>query len=60
MTGLPYIARLGAGVIFAAVGDYIRRKGMLTTGWIRKIFMIFCKRNNSFKKKWVLKSFINF
>ena len=41
ITGLPYIARLGAGVLFAAAGDYVRRKNMLTLGWIRRIFMIF-------------------
>lgn len=41
ITGLPYIARLGAGVLFAAAGDYVRRKNFLTLGWIRKIFMIF-------------------
>nr|XP_033326414.1 sialin-like [Megalopta genalis] len=41
LTGLPYIARLGAGVLFAAAGDYVRRKKVLSLGWIRKIFMIF-------------------
>ncbi|XP_035724577.1 sialin-like [Vespa mandarinia] len=41
LTGLPYIARLGAGVLFAAAGDYIRRKNILTLGLIRKIFMLF-------------------
>ncbi|XP_076297756.1 sialin [Lasioglossum baleicum] len=41
LTGLPYIARLGAGVLFAAAGDYLRRKKMLSLGWLRKIFMIF-------------------
>ncbi|XP_078037189.1 sialin [Augochlora pura] len=41
LTGLPYIARLGAGVLFAAAGDYVRRKKILSLGWIRKIFMIF-------------------
>ncbi|KOC58865.1 Sialin [Habropoda laboriosa] len=41
ITGLPYIARLFAGVLFAAAGDYIRRRKYLTLGWIRKIFMIF-------------------
>lgn len=41
LTGLPYIARLGAGVLFAAAGDYVRRKKILTLGWIRKIFMLF-------------------
>ncbi|XP_053989030.1 sialin-like [Hylaeus volcanicus] len=41
ITGLPYIARLGAGVVFAAAGDYVRRKNILTLGWIRKIFMLF-------------------
>lgn len=41
ITGLPYIARLGAGVVFAAAGDYVRRKNFLSLGWIRKIFMIF-------------------
>ncbi|XP_043485496.1 sialin-like [Polistes fuscatus] len=40
LTGLPYIARLGAGVLFAALGDYIRRKNILTLGWIRNIFML--------------------
>lgn len=45
ITGLPYIARLGAGVLFAAAGDYVRRKGFLSLGWIRKIFMLFCKYN---------------
>ncbi|XP_066593865.1 sialin-like [Prorops nasuta] len=40
ITGLPYIARLGAGVVFAAAGDYIRRKNFLTLGWIRKLFML--------------------
>ncbi|XP_046734972.1 sialin-like [Diprion similis] len=39
-TGLPYIARLGAGVLFAAAGDYLRRKKYLTVVWLRKIFMI--------------------
>ncbi|XP_043801699.1 sialin-like [Apis laboriosa] len=41
ITGLPYIARLGAGVLFAAAGDYVRKKKILTLGWIRKIFMLF-------------------
>ncbi|XP_015589348.1 sialin [Cephus cinctus] len=41
ITGLPYIARLGAGVLFAAAGDYVRRKKILTVGWIRRTFMIF-------------------
>ncbi|XP_076628231.1 sialin isoform X1 [Colletes latitarsis] len=41
ITGLPYIARLGAGVLFAAAGDYVRRKKMLTLSWIRKLFMLF-------------------
>lgn len=41
VTGLPYIARLGAGVLFAAAGDYVRRKNFLSLGWIRKIFMLF-------------------
>ncbi|XP_014485648.1 PREDICTED: sialin-like [Dinoponera quadriceps] len=41
ITGLPYMARLGAGVLFAAAGDYVRRKGVLSLGWIRKIFMLF-------------------
>ncbi|CAL7944173.1 unnamed protein product [Xylocopa violacea] len=41
ITGLPYIARLGAGVLFAAAGDYVRRKNLLTLSWIRKIFMLF-------------------
>ncbi|KAF7379027.1 hypothetical protein HZH66_015261 [Vespula vulgaris] len=41
LTGLPYIARLGAGVLFAAAGDYIRRKNILTLELIRKIFMLF-------------------
>ncbi|XP_034187553.2 sialin isoform X2 [Osmia lignaria lignaria] len=41
ITGLPYIARLGAGVLFAAAGDYVRRKNFLSLGWIRRIFMIF-------------------
>lgn len=38
-----YIARLGAGVLFAAAGDYIRRKNILTLGLLRKIFMLFCE-----------------
>lgn len=41
LTGLPYIARLTAGVLFAAVGDHIRKKGWLSLEWIRKIFMLF-------------------
>lgn len=41
ITGLPYIARLGAGVVFAAAGDYVRRKKFLTLGWIRRFFMLF-------------------
>lgn len=41
ITGLPYIARLGAGILFAAAGDYVRRKNILTLNWIRKIFMLF-------------------
>ncbi|XP_031833179.1 sialin [Nomia melanderi] len=41
LTGLPYIARLGAGVLFAAAGDYVRRRNFLSLVWIRKIFMIF-------------------
>lgn len=41
LTGLPYIARLGAGVLFAAIGDFIRRKNCLSLGWMRKIFMLF-------------------
>lgn len=41
LTGLPYIARLGAGVIFAACGDYIRRNNLIPLVWIRKLFMIF-------------------
>ncbi|CAK9829816.1 SLC17A5 [Anthophora retusa] len=41
ITGLPYIARLFAGVLFAAAGDYVRRKNYLSLVWIRKIFMIF-------------------
>ncbi|KAK2580295.1 hypothetical protein KPH14_012536 [Odynerus spinipes] len=41
LTGLPYIARLGAGVLFAAVGDYIRRKNYIPLVWIRKLFMLF-------------------
>ncbi|KAG7212844.1 hypothetical protein KM043_002201 [Ampulex compressa] len=41
VTGAPYIARLGAGVVFAAAGDYVRRKKMLTLVWIRRLFMIF-------------------
>ncbi|XP_076239951.1 sialin isoform X2 [Calliopsis andreniformis] len=41
ITGLPYISRLGAGVLFAAAGDYVRRKNYLSLGWIRKIFMLF-------------------
>ncbi|XP_015516454.1 putative inorganic phosphate cotransporter isoform X1 [Neodiprion lecontei] len=40
MTGLPYIARLGAGVLFAAAGDYLLRTKYLTVVWLRKIFMI--------------------
>lgn len=43
ITGLPYIARLGAGVLFAAAGDYVRRRNFLSLTWIRKIFMLFCK-----------------
>ncbi|OXU24875.1 hypothetical protein TSAR_011919 [Trichomalopsis sarcophagae] len=41
LTGLPYIARLVAGVAFAAAGDYCRRKSLITLGWIRRLFMIF-------------------
>ncbi|XP_034945295.1 sialin-like [Chelonus insularis] len=40
LTGLPYIARLGAGVLFAAAGDFFRRKNILTIIKIRKLFMI--------------------
>lgn len=41
LTGLPYIARLGAGVLFAAAGDSFRKREILTVGHIRKIFMLF-------------------
>ncbi|XP_014218028.1 vesicular glutamate transporter 1-like, partial [Copidosoma floridanum] len=41
LTGLPYITRLLAGVLFALAGDFCRRKSVMTTGWIRRIFMIF-------------------
>ncbi|XP_043464166.1 sialin isoform X2 [Leptopilina heterotoma] len=41
ITGLPYIARLFSGVLFAAAGDFIRRRSIMTVGWIRRIFMIF-------------------
>ncbi|XP_012276616.1 sialin-like [Orussus abietinus] len=41
ITGLPYIARLGSGVVFAAAGDYLRKKKILTVAWIRRSFMIF-------------------
>ncbi|XP_044592172.1 vesicular glutamate transporter 1 [Cotesia glomerata] len=41
LTGLPYIARLGAGALFAAVGDAIRKRNILSVLWIRKSFMIF-------------------
>ncbi|XP_033353812.1 sialin-like [Bombus vosnesenskii] len=48
ITGLPYIARLGAGVLFAAAGDYVRKKNILTLKWIRKIFMIFSHMGPAF------------
>lgn len=41
ITGLPYIARLFAGALFASAGDFLRTKEILTLGWIRRIFMIF-------------------
>ncbi|CAG5074045.1 Similar to slc17a7: Vesicular glutamate transporter 1 (Xenopus tropicalis) [Cotesia congregata] len=41
LTGLPYIARLGAGALFAAAGDAIRKRNILSVIWIRKSFMIF-------------------
>ncbi|XP_008550970.1 vesicular glutamate transporter 1 [Microplitis demolitor] len=41
LTGLPYIARLGAGAMFAAFGDFIRKRNILSVLWIRKLFMIF-------------------
>ncbi|XP_015123381.1 sialin isoform X1 [Diachasma alloeum] len=41
LTGLPYIARLGAGVLFAAGGDFLRRREIIKLVWIRKLFMIF-------------------
>ncbi|XP_048513079.1 sialin-like isoform X2 [Athalia rosae] len=41
ITGLPYIARLGAGAAFAAIGDYSRKKNYLTVNALRKSFMFF-------------------
>lgn len=59
MTGLPYIARLGAGVLFAAAGDYLRRKNILTVGMLRKSFMIFCNSFFLFKEKFYKYSIFN-
>ncbi|XP_014235029.1 putative inorganic phosphate cotransporter [Trichogramma pretiosum] len=41
LTGLPYIARLLAGVLFAAAGDYVRSKSLMSLGWMRRFFMLF-------------------
>ncbi|KAJ8665113.1 hypothetical protein QAD02_006775 [Eretmocerus hayati] len=41
LSGSPYIARLFAGVVFAAAGDYCRRKSIVTLGSLRRIFMLF-------------------
>ncbi|KAK0175029.1 hypothetical protein PV327_008814 [Microctonus hyperodae] len=41
LTGLPYIARLAGGALFAAAGDRLRTHQILSVAWIRKIFMIF-------------------
>lgn len=41
LTGLPYIARLAGGALFAGVGDRLRTHKVLSLAWIRKIFMLF-------------------
>lgn len=43
LASLPYLARLFAGFIFGAIGDFIRKKEMMSVTTIRKFFCIFCK-----------------
>jgi MFS transporter, ACS family, solute carrier family 17 (sodium-dependent inorganic phosphate cotransporter), other len=43
LSSLPYLARFCAGFMFGSIGDCIRRKGVISTTFIRKSFCLFCK-----------------
>lgn len=42
LAALPHLARLIFGMIFGSIGDYIKKKKLMSTVMIRKVFTIFC------------------
>lgn len=52
LSALPYLARLIFGFIFGLIGDFIRKRKLLSTSVVRKGFILFCK--------WYLKKNLKF
>lgn len=55
LAALPYLARLIFAFIFGAIGDFIRKRNLMTVTSIRKVFMIFCTLTNG--HYWQIASF---
>lgn len=43
LASLPYLARLIFGIIFGSIGDFLRKKNVMTPTVMRKSFVTFCK-----------------
>lgn len=42
LSALPHLARLIFGILFGSTGDFLKKRGYLSTVMLRKTFTIFC------------------
>lgn len=42
LAALPYLARLTFGLIFGAIGDFIKKRELMSINFMRKFFCLFC------------------
>lgn len=43
LSALPYLARLLFGIVFGMIGDYIKKRELLSVQFTRKFFCLFCR-----------------